>query len=120
MKTDRLSDSQVIKFYQELAYDCVDQIPMLRLVECLTQKEYASLMQAFTSHNTLVFGRSDLAPDDAVSVTYLSHLKLFEIRYSNHKGKVERHRCEMAAAERLIDSLAMRLFITTERSDDKP
>ena len=112
MWVPKLSCPELVDHYRDLVAEFGDKHQlMLCLVENLSRKEYASNISAGTSLDSLVIK----AGMDAISINGLG--KAFHIRYWDHStNKVEKHNCEYFEAEKLIDSLVLRLTLQGEFS----
>jgi len=110
MWVPKLSCPELVNHYRDLVAEYGDDYQlMVRLVENLSRKEYASNISAATSHDSLVIK----AGRDMVSID--GGAKSFHIRYWDHStNKVEKHNCEYLEAEKLIDSLILRLSLQGE------
>ena len=112
MWVPKLSSPELVNHYRDLVAEFGDKHQlMLRLIENLSRKEYASNVSAGTSLDSLVIK----AGRDMVSID--GGAKSFHIRYWDHStNKVEKHNCEYFEAEKLIDSLILRLSLHGEFS----
>ena len=112
MWVPKLSCPELVDHYRDLVAEYGDDYQlMLCLVENLSRKEYASNVSAGTSLDSLAIK----AGKDVVSVH--GRGKAFHIRYWDHStNKVEKYNCEYFEAERLIDSLILRLTLQGEFS----
>lgn len=112
MWVPKLSSPELVSHYRGLVAESGDDYQLMaRLVENLSRKEYASSISAATSHDSLVIK----AGRDMVSID--GGAKSFHIRYWDHStNKVENHNCEYFEAEKLIDSLILRLSLKGECS----
>ena len=108
----KLSCLELVDHYRDLVAEYGEEYQlMVRLVENLSRKEYASNISAATSHDSLVIK----AGRDMVSIA--GGTKSFHIRYWDHStNKVEKHNCEYFEAEKLIDSLILCLSLKGEFS----
>ena len=83
--------------------------PLYLLAKLLSAKDYAELLPAGTSLDMLVIGAEDA---DGIVVSYLPDVAVFQVRYQPRKtGKPDKHLGDIGMAERLIDSLALRLVL---------
>jgi hypothetical protein len=114
----QLADPALRRHYRDAApAPSSPMAPMLRLVERLAAREYAALIPAATSHDILVLGGPG---QDHVSVEYWPDLRLFRVQYWAHSSaRPESHRCEAEEAERLIDSLVVRLGMRTTNGSER-
>jgi len=112
MWVPKLSCPELVDHYRDLVAEFGNKHQlMLCLVENLSRKEYASTFSAATSHDSLVIK----AGQDMISIDGWDNA--FHIRYWDHSAnKVEKHNCEYFEAEKLIDSLLLRLSLQGESS----
>lgn len=109
MKVEQLADPALLEFFRELAEEFPAMAPLYNLAERLSAKDYAPLLPAGTSLDRLVIGAAD---EDAIVVQYLPNVPAFQVTYQPRKtGKPEKNLGDRGMAERLIDSLALRLIL---------
>jgi hypothetical protein len=105
MRAEHLSDPSVVEHYRELVEEFGEAwLPMLRLVEKLCAKDYAQFFPASTSHDALVIG----ADYDMITLNGGDRSVRIDF-WERGSGKIEKHVCEYFEAEKLVDTLVLRL-----------
>jgi hypothetical protein len=108
-----------LEFYHRIQEE--EWSPMLRVVETLTQKEYAATLLAFTSlyHFCITTAPeyNRLADHGVVTITFDSRTKLFRVTYGDRRNQAK-YVCEEKEISPLIDSLALRLILTAPQKTD--
>ena len=109
MRTGQLSDPALLEHYRQLAAECPAMAPMRDLVEILRGRDYAEAMPAGTSIDRLTIGAEE---SDGIVVIYWPAVRAFEVHYCHHRTfRKEKHTGDLGMAERLVDSLVLRLVI---------
>jgi len=117
MKAEQLADPALLDFFRALAEELPAMAPLYKLVKRLSAKDYAPLLPAGTSLDRLGIGAAD---EDAIVVQFLPNVPVFQVSYQPRKtGKPEKNLGDIGMAERLIDSLALRLLLQERYQEDK-